>query len=151
MSDNSNAFNKAIKLHQTGKLEEAIKIYIKLLKYNENKSLLNFFLGTAYLQKQYQQKAYKYLNQAISIDQNIPNYYNNIGIALSGLNRDREAVENFKTALKIKDNYNDAIINIGISHQEILQILLIMSFYQNYFLLNHKQNFSFSQSLIYCL
>ena len=25
MSDNSNAFNKAIKLHQTGKLEEAIK------------------------------------------------------------------------------------------------------------------------------
>ena len=43
MSDNSNAFNKAIKLHQTGKLEEAIKIYIKLLKYNENKSQLNFF------------------------------------------------------------------------------------------------------------
>ena len=32
MSNNSNAFNKAIKLHQTGKLEEAIKIYIKLLK-----------------------------------------------------------------------------------------------------------------------
>ena len=31
-------------------------------------------------------------------NKNIPNYYNNIGIALSGLNRDREAVENFKTA-----------------------------------------------------
>ena len=119
MSDNSNAFNKAIKLHQTGKLEEAIKIYIKLLKYNENKSQLNFFFGTAYLQKQYYQKAYKYLNQAISIDQNIPNYYNNIGIALSGLNRDREAVENFKKALKIKDNYNDAIINIGISYKNL--------------------------------
>lgn len=119
MSNNSNAFNKAIKFHQTGKLEEAIKIYNKLLKYNENKSQLNFFLGTAYLQKQYYQKAYKYLNQAISIDQNIPNYYNNIGIALSGLNRDREAVENFKTALKIKDNYNDAIINIGISYKNL--------------------------------
>lgn len=119
MSNNSNAFNKAIKLHQTGKLEEAIKIYIKLLKNDEKTSQLNFFLGTAYLQKQYYQKAHKYLNQAISIDQNIPNYYNNIGIALSGLNRDREAVENFKTALKIKDNYNDAIINIGISYKNL--------------------------------
>ena len=82
------------------------------------------------MQKQYYQKAYKYLNQAISIDQNIPNYYNNIGIALSGLNRDREAVENFKTALKIKDNYNDAIINIGISYKNLKEFKKSKEFFK---------------------
>ena len=119
MSDNSKSFNKAIKLHQIGEVEEAIKIYIELLKNNEKTSQLNFYLGTAYLQKQYYKEAHKYLNQAISIDKNIPNYYNNIGIALSGLNRDREAVENFKKALEIKNNYNDATINIGISYKNL--------------------------------
>ncbi len=119
MSNNSEKLSEALKLHKKGKLNEAIKNYNELLKNNKKSSQINFYLGTAYIQKQDYEKAYDYLKQAINIDGDIPNYYNNIGISLSRLNKDREAIANYKKALDLKENYNDAIINIGISYKNL--------------------------------
>lgn len=119
MTSEVEKLNTAKSKHRSGNIEGAIKIYKKLIDGERNNSEIFFLLGTAYLQKRDYKKTIYYLKNAINLKSDEPNYYNNIGIALSGLNKEREAIANFKQALEIKKNYNDAIINIGISYKNL--------------------------------
>lgn len=44
-------FNKALEFHQKNNLDKAIAEYKKILKLCEKDESINFYLGTAYLQK----------------------------------------------------------------------------------------------------
>ena len=61
-----------------------------------------------------------YIENAIKIKPDIPNYYNNIGIALSNLNNNEKAIENYLKALEL-NNKLDANINLAIEYKKILR------------------------------
>ena len=119
MSNEVENLVKAKLKHRSGKIEEAIKIYQKLIVKEWESPEVFFRLGTAFLQKKYYERAIDYLKQAINLNNNEPNYYNNIGIAYSKLKLCRNAVENYEIAINLNKNFLDAIINLGIEYRKL--------------------------------
>ena len=113
-------FSKAKEYHRKGELDEAIKIYENLVKKDKDHKVY-FFLGTAHLQKKNYEKTVFYIENAIKIKPDIPNYYNNIGIALSNLNNNEKAIENYLKALELNNKFLDANINLAIEYKKILR------------------------------
>ena len=143
MKNNIKILAKAKNLHRLGNLDDAIKYYKKLLRDIKDNSQIYFLIGTAYLQKKNYGNAYNYLLEAISLNKTIPNYFNNVGITLSELNKDEEAINNYKQALKLKPNYLDALINYAISLKNLKK------FEDAIILLNRSLNISPENHLIY--
>ena len=50
-----------------------------------------------------------------------PYSFNNLGIALSQLNQNEDALKNYKKALELKPNLIDAIINSGIAYKKLFK------------------------------
>lgn len=114
-------FSVAKNLHKSGRLDEAIFTYKKLLKIDSSNDQVYYLLGTAFLQKKNYFETINYLNKAISLKKDIPTYYNNIGIALSHLNQNLDALKNYEKALKLKPDLIDAIINSGITYKKLFK------------------------------
>ena len=60
MDINEEKFNIARQLHFSGRIEEAQKIYVKLLKIYKKNHTLYYLVGTTYLQLKDQDEAIKY-------------------------------------------------------------------------------------------
>lgn len=115
MNNNEEKFNIAKQLHYSGRIKEAQKIYIKLLKINNNNHILYHLIGTTYLQLEELNHAIKYFKLSLKYNSNYPDTYNNMGIALAENKEYIEALNNYNTAIQLKNNYIDAYLNRGIS------------------------------------
>ena len=111
-------FEKAFKKHQSGKIKEAQKLYLELLKKRENYKLF-FLLGTTYLQTEEYDKAINFFNDSIKIEPSFPDVYNNRGIALTKKKQYLESINDFNKAISINKNYFDAHLNRGISFRNL--------------------------------
>ena len=118
----------AIRHHELGELDLALKIYRQLLsKYPKNIDLL-FLIGTLECQKANFFEGSKYLSKYIKANKQNPDAYNNYANALKELGRDSDALINYKISLSLnpqdpetyfnladvysrKENYNLAIEN----------------------------------------
>ena len=49
MENKAEIFNKAKKLHQSGKIVDAQKLYLKLIEDNFNDEKLHFLIGTSFV------------------------------------------------------------------------------------------------------
>ena len=140
--------NNAKNLHKSGKINKAINIYKKLLKFDNSDAQIYYLIGTAFLQKKNYVESINYLNQAISIRKDIPVYFNNLGIALSQLNQNEDALKNYKKALELKPDLIDAIINSGIAYKKLFKYKQAIKYFDkslkidpnNYLLLNNIGN-----------
>ena len=65
----------------------------------------------------------KYIETAIEFRKDNASYYNNLGIALSQLNNNIDAIENYKKALKLDPNHLDANINLGLLIKKQLSLM----------------------------
>ena len=115
MDSNEEKFNIARQLHFSGRIEEAQKIYIKLLKIYKDNYTLYYLVGTTYLQLKKQDSAIKYFNLSLKYNSNFPDTLNNLGVALAENNDHKEALINYNKAIEIKKDYIDAYLNRGIS------------------------------------
>ena len=61
-------FNNAKQLHQSGKIKEAQKLYLKIVDNNKNNFQFFFLLGTSFLQIKDYNKAINYLDNAINLN-----------------------------------------------------------------------------------
>ena len=130
MPTNLESFIKAKRHHKNGNIEKAIKIYERLSKNSNSDSKLFFYLGTAYLQIKGFKEALVNFEEAIRLDEKVPDYYNNIGVTLSELNNDETAIINYNKALEIKPNFVDPIINIGISYKKLRKFDLSKKYFE---------------------
>ena len=89
-------FNKAKQLHQAGNIEQAQKLYQKLLDKNKNNFQLFFLLGTSFLQTKNYLEAIKNLDYAITLNPNHADTYNNKGIALAEIKKYSDAIINYE-------------------------------------------------------
>ncbi len=120
MENKFNVLEEAKKLHKIGKIDQAIKEYLKIINDFKNEAQVYFLIGTAFLQIKDYKKCVFYLSKAITLKKDKESYYNNIGIALSQLNNNESAIINYKKALKLNPNFLDANINIGIAYRKLL-------------------------------
>ena len=118
MENKEKKFNLAKELHQSGKISEAQKIYLDLLKEEENDKLY-FLLGTSYLQLKQFDKAIEYLNRSIEINPNLPNSYNNRGIVFSELKKFEKAIIDYDKVISLNPKFLEAHLNKAISLKNI--------------------------------
>lgn len=115
MDTNEEKFNIARQLHFSGRIEEAQKIYVKLLKIYKKNHTLYYLIGTTYLQLKKQDLAIKYFKLSLKYNSNFPDTFNNLGVALAENKEHKEALTNYNKAIELKHDYIDAYLNRGIS------------------------------------
>jgi predicted O-linked N-acetylglucosamine transferase (SPINDLY family) len=105
----------AMRLHQTGKLADAARLYKDVLRANPRHFQALYLLGFLHFQKEEFEEAEKLIGNAIKLNPGSPDAYYNRGCALQKLKRDAEAVECFDRALALKPSYLEAVFNRGTS------------------------------------
>ncbi|MDC0167008.1 tetratricopeptide repeat protein [Candidatus Pelagibacter sp.] len=108
-------FNRAKKLHISGKIKDAQLVYLQLLKNNSKNSNLLYLLGTTYVQKKNYKKAKEFLNRSIKINNNFPESYNSRGIIFAEEGDYLRAIEDYDKAISLKQNYFDANLNKAVA------------------------------------
>jgi len=106
-------FNKAIQLHLSGKIPEALVIYRQALKLNPNyiDALNNQGICLQTLNRH--EEALVSYTQALRLRPDYANLYYNQGICLKVLNRHEEALASYTQAIKLKPDYIEALNNQG--------------------------------------
>ena len=110
---------KALEFHKTGKIKDAINLYLKIIGNNENNSQLLFLLGTAQVQLGEMNNGVKNLKKSLSIKPDNASAHSNLGNAFKALNRLEDALNSYNKAIEINANFSDAYSNRGIILQEL--------------------------------
>ena len=114
-------FDLAKQLHTSGRVKEAQKIYIKLLKIYKKNHLLLYFVGTTFLQLKKYDEAINNFEQSLKYNSFFPETYNNLGVALAEKKKYSLALNNYNKAINLKVDYADAYLNRGISFIKLLK------------------------------
>lgn len=109
--DINKLLQKGVLHHQKGELNEAKKIYEKILQYNPNQFDALQLLATALAQSKMFENAIQYYTRALEINSRNAVVYNNLASALRELKRFDEALINYDKALEHDSNYKDALKN----------------------------------------
>ena len=119
MSSTEEIFNKAKKLHVSGNINDAKKLYLELIEIDKDNFLFQNFLGTTFLQLKKYDEAIKHLDISIKLNPNFPASFGNKGIAHAEKLQYQEAIINYDKAIALKNNFYDAYLNKGIALKSI--------------------------------
>lgn len=123
-------WEKGYKLQLLGKHEEAIAIYRESISIFPTSEAYTF-LGWAFSFKQKYHIAISYCKQAIELDPEFGNPYNDIGAYLIQLKKFEEAIPWLQKALEAKryDAYHFAYLNLGHVFEELGKWLEAVRYY----------------------
>ena len=109
----SQALQKAVQLHQTGRLAEAEALYRQILAVQPNHADALHFLGLVAHQAGRNDSAVELIRQSIALNPKNPVAYSNLGVACRMISQLDEATAAFRHALELKPDYPEAYINLG--------------------------------------
>lgn len=123
MKPNSNQQNpqlqKAVALHQSGKLNEAAILYKKLLQFLPKNTTILTNLGTITFEQGRLAEGVELLDKSLNLNPNQPIAYNNRGLALLKLRRLPDALASYDHAIALAPGYAEAFFNRGIVLKEL--------------------------------
>jgi tetratricopeptide (TPR) repeat protein len=122
LSNPEKIINQALQLHQSGKVQEAINLYLKVLPKCKNDANLLYLLGTANVQVGRLKQGIEQLQKSVSINPKNPFAFNNLGQVLQGLKRPDEALINCNKAISIKPDYAEAYNIRGIALADLKRL-----------------------------
>ena len=105
--------NKLIENYQKKEFRLVINQALSILKSDPKQLLSRKILGSAYEQTGFIHKALKANREVVKLSPKDPEGFNNLGLILHKLKNYQEAEYNFKNALKIKEDFDDALYNLG--------------------------------------
>jgi predicted O-linked N-acetylglucosamine transferase (SPINDLY family) len=109
------ALEMALKLHQSGRLNEAEPIYRQILTREPNNVDALHLLGMIALQVGQHDAAIELIRRAIALNPRVPDYHNNLGMGYLGKAQHTAAVASFRTAMQLKPDYPQAHNNLGVA------------------------------------
>ena len=101
-----------ISLYNSGALDKVEKYVKNLIKKYSKELILHIILGAAYAGQGKLQKSINSYNNAIKIDPNYAETYNNLGNVLHEQGKFDEAIENYKKSLELNPNNEHAKMKI---------------------------------------
>ena len=105
--------DRAIQLHQSGKLAEAEACYRQVLSIDPNQTDVLERLGLLVHQQQRGDEAIKLLRRAAQVNSSSAEYHTNLGAALASQRRFEEAIESFRRATELRPDLVAAHINLA--------------------------------------
>src|SRR5579872_6596192 len=96
------AFAAALRHHQSGRLDEAERLYRQVLQGDPNHADALHFLGVIAHQRGHNDAALELLEQAIARNDRVASFHNNLGNVLKALGRLDESVASYHRALTLK-------------------------------------------------
>ncbi len=106
---------RAVRLHQTGKVEQAEEGYKKILGYSPDQpDALNLSGVIEYRRGNYKE-AERRIGRALSLVPNSPGIVNNLGLVLVKLGKPAEAAAHYRSILSINPNLFDVNNNLGLA------------------------------------
>jgi protein O-GlcNAc transferase len=106
-------FNRALALHQQGKLADAERIYSEVLRQQPNHFDALHLLGVIAVQTRRTEWGIELITKAIGLNAQVAEAYSNLGIALKELKRLDEALGSYDKAIALKPDYPEAHSNRG--------------------------------------
>jgi tetratricopeptide (TPR) repeat protein len=109
----SQAIHQAVHLHTQGRLDEAEKLYTRVLKAQRDNFDALHLLGMLNHQRGKAGEAYRLISASLSIQPRSPDALSNLALVLHALKRDDEALAALEKALAIAPGHPDALNNRG--------------------------------------
>lgn len=106
-------FQAAYKAHVAGRLDEAKRLYLRVLRVTPDDMETLYLLGTAFSQSDDFEQARRYLEQALALQPDHVEALNNLGLTLKGERKAKEALVYYRRALALQPDYADAHNNVG--------------------------------------
>ncbi len=113
MHDIDTAFRKAVRYHQSGRLDQAREIYAKILEIVPDHPGALDHSGVIAIESGDDETALSLISKAIRIRPNNPFFCNNLGNALRRQGNYDQAVAAFKKALKLRPDLKEVHNNLG--------------------------------------
>ena len=105
---------EALALHQAGNLDEAEKIYERVILHAPRNADAHHLLGVIYKSRGQTDRAIGSIGMALSIDPTQAPFYNNLGTCYLTKNELVAAELCFRKAVEFQENYPDAWSNLGL-------------------------------------
>jgi tetratricopeptide (TPR) repeat protein len=106
-------FNSALQHHQAGRLQEAERLYRKVVAQRPNHADALHMLGVLSAQTGRLDAAIELIRKAISLNHNLPQAHNNLGNALRDVGRIDESIAACRQAIVLKPIFPEAFNNLG--------------------------------------
>ena len=119
MNSKKEIFNKAKKLHISGNIKDAKKLYLELIEIDGDNFLFQNLLGTTLLQLKKYDEAIKHLDISIKLNPSFAESFGNRGIAYAEKRYYQEAISNYDKAINLNKKFFDAYLNKGIALKNI--------------------------------
>jgi predicted O-linked N-acetylglucosamine transferase (SPINDLY family) len=113
--DLASAFDRAVALHQAGRLPEAEELYRAILNAKPDDFDCLHLLGVIYHQRGDHEQAVRHIDAALKINPRLAPAHNNRGNALGELHRIVEALASYDDAIAIEPAYVEAWVNRGVT------------------------------------
>ena len=107
------ALGEAVALHRQGRLDEAEKVYNRVLKVRRDHFDALHLLGMLNHQRGKAGEAYRLITAALKVNPRSPDALSNLALVLHALKRDGEALANIDKALALAPDHVDAHNNRG--------------------------------------
>jgi protein O-GlcNAc transferase len=109
----ANTFQRAVALHQQGRLEEAETLYQSILKLAPNQFDALHFLGLIEHQRKHLEAAAELIGRALKVNPKFAGAHSNLGLVLRDLKRPKEALASYDRALALEPGHVEALNNRG--------------------------------------
>ncbi len=107
------ALERAKQCHRAGQLAEAEKIYRQILKAEPRQADAMHRLGLVAFQVGNKETALGMINHAIEVNPSASEYLSNRGMILASLGRWGEALDDYRRAIQLHENYPEVHNNLG--------------------------------------
>lgn len=114
-----NLLQEAFAAHQSGRLQDAERLYRAFIQANPGHAEAHHLLGVACMQMGNLLGAIEALTQATRLNNKNPNYFNNLGLAQFYRNDAASARDNYRRALALAPNNADTLNNLGMALQRL--------------------------------
>ena len=121
----------AIELINNGRANEAVPIYIELVKSGSKNPIVYGNLGALLKRRGDMKSAVTSLKMAIQLKPNYPEAHYNLGVTLQDNGDTTAAIASYKNALKFNPNHSEAHNNLGIALQENGDLIAAITCYKN--------------------
>lgn len=121
--------DKGIDYYNSGKYDEAIKCFDKIIKKYPNYVWALHNKGIALYELGKYDESIKYYDRVLEKDPNFVDAWNSKGVSLINLEKFDEGVECYKKAIEIDPNYSVSLVNLGNSYSNLKNYSEAFKFY----------------------